>query len=219
MNRISGSPEEAVAYLKKLHAVVRYLDICDGNMQEGSFRCDANISLRPMGSQSFGVRTELKNMNSFRNVQQALEYEVRRQRDILLDGGEVVQETLLWNPDAGRTESMRGKEEAHDYRTFQIRIFPLSASVRSGSTRCVPLCQNSLMPEEAFSSGLRLKRVRYRLSLAPGSWVITLSRLAQGISPKRTANWIGFRTSLGHLLGLERFRPVRWGQQWQSVAW
>ncbi len=112
------SPEEAVAYLKKLHAIVRYLDISDGNMQEGSFRCDANISLRPVGQEEFGTRTELKNMNSFRNVQLALEYEERRQRDVLLDGGKVVQETLLWNPDKGCTESMRGKEEAHDYRYF-----------------------------------------------------------------------------------------------------
>lgn len=112
------SPEEAAAYLKKLHAIVRYLDICDGNMQEGSFRCDANISLRPVGQEAFGTRTELKNMNSFRNVQLALEYEVRRQRDILLDGGEVIQQTLLWDPDHGKTETMRGKEEAHDYRYF-----------------------------------------------------------------------------------------------------
>ncbi len=112
------SPQEAYAYLKKIHAILRYLDICDGNMQEGSFRCDANISLRPLGQKEFGTRTELKNMNSFRNVQNALEYEVRRQRDILLDGEEVVQETLLWNPDSNRTESMRGKEDAHDYRYF-----------------------------------------------------------------------------------------------------
>ncbi|RJX28221.1 MAG: Asp-tRNA(Asn)/Glu-tRNA(Gln) amidotransferase subunit GatB [Desulfurivibrio sp.] len=112
------SPEEAAAYLKKLHAILRYLDICDGNMQEGSFRCDANISLRPVGQQEFGTRTELKNMNSFRNVQRALEFEVRRQRDILLDGGKVVQETLLWDADRNVTNSMRGKEEAHDYRYF-----------------------------------------------------------------------------------------------------
>lgn len=112
------SPEEAYAYLKKIHAILRYLNICDGNMQEGSFRCDANISLRPLGQEEFGIRTELKNMNSFRNVQKALEYEVRRQRDLLLDGEQVVQETLLWNPDTNRTESMRGKEDAHDYRYF-----------------------------------------------------------------------------------------------------
>ncbi len=112
------SPEEAIAYLKKLHAIVRYLDICDGNMQEGSFRCDANISLRPVGQEELGTRTELKNMNSFKNVQLALEYEVRRQRDLLLDGGTVIQQTLLWDPDKNRTETMRGKEEAHDYRYF-----------------------------------------------------------------------------------------------------
>jgi len=112
------SPAEAYAYLKKLHAILRYLDICDGNMQEGSFRCDANISMRPVGRKELGTRTELKNMNSFRNVEKALEYEVRRQRDILLDGEEVIQETLLWDPDKKRTRSMRGKEDAHDYRYF-----------------------------------------------------------------------------------------------------
>ena len=112
------SAAEAAAYLKKLRAILRYLDICDGNMQEGSFRCDANISLRPVGETELGTRTELKNMNSFRNVQRALEYEERRQRDILLDGGKVVQETLLWDPDRNVTASMRGKEEAHDYRYF-----------------------------------------------------------------------------------------------------
>ena len=112
------SPDEAVAYLKKLHALVRYLDICDGNMQEGSFRCDANISLRPRGQEAFGTRVELKNMNSFRNVQFSLEYEIRRQRDILLEGGKIIQQTLLWNPDKGCTEPMREKEEAHDYRYF-----------------------------------------------------------------------------------------------------
>ena len=112
------SPAEAYYYLKKIHAILRYLDVCDGNMQEGSFRCDANISLRPYGQEAFGTRTELKNMNSFRNVQAALEYEERRQRDLLLEGDQVTQETLLWNPDTGKTESMRGKEDAHDYRYF-----------------------------------------------------------------------------------------------------
>ncbi len=112
------TPAQAAAYLKKLHAILRYLDICDGNMQEGSFRCDANISLRPKGREELGTRTELKNMNSFRNVQRALEYEERRQRDILLEGGKVVQQTLLWDPDRNVTNPMRGKEEAHDYRYF-----------------------------------------------------------------------------------------------------
>lgn len=112
------SPEEAYAYLKKIHSILRYLDICDGNMQEGSFRCDANISLRPFGQEKLGTRTELKNMNSFKNVQSALEYEERRQRDVLLEGDTVVQETLLWDPDKNKTNSMRGKEDAHDYRYF-----------------------------------------------------------------------------------------------------
>jgi aspartyl-tRNA(Asn)/glutamyl-tRNA(Gln) amidotransferase subunit B len=112
------TPAEAAAYLKKIHAILRYLDICDGNMQEGSFRCDANISLRPVGQEELGTRTELKNMNSFRHVQSALEYEIRRQRDLLLDGGKIIQETLLWNPDKNCSESMRGKEDAHDYRYF-----------------------------------------------------------------------------------------------------
>ncbi len=112
------SPRQASAYLKKIHAILRYLDVCDGNMQEGSFRCDANISLRPFGQDELGTRTELKNMNSFRNVQAALEYEERRQRDILLEGGSVTQQTLLWNPDTEKTEPMRGKEDAHDYRYF-----------------------------------------------------------------------------------------------------
>ncbi len=112
------TPQEAATYLKKLRDIVRYLDICDGNMEEGSLRCDANISLRPMGSEAFGVKTELKNMNSFRFVQRALEYEIKRQRAILEQGGTIVQETRLWDSDKGVTHGMRGKEEAHDYRYF-----------------------------------------------------------------------------------------------------
>jgi aspartyl-tRNA(Asn)/glutamyl-tRNA(Gln) amidotransferase subunit B len=111
-------PEEASIYLKKLRDIVRYLDICDGNMEEGSLRCDANISLRPVGSEGLGVKTELKNMNSFRFVQRALEYEIKRQRAILEQGGTIVQETRLWDSNKGVTHGMRGKEEAHDYRYF-----------------------------------------------------------------------------------------------------
>ncbi|MCD6320022.1 MAG: Asp-tRNA(Asn)/Glu-tRNA(Gln) amidotransferase subunit GatB [Candidatus Desulfofervidaceae bacterium] len=112
------SPEEAVAYLKKLRSILRYLEICDGNMEEGSFRCDANISLRPVGSEAFGVKTELKNMNSFKHVQRALAYEIERQKAILEEGGSIIQETRLWDEAKGVTRSMRGKEEAHDYRYF-----------------------------------------------------------------------------------------------------
>ncbi|MEW6333767.1 MAG: Asp-tRNA(Asn)/Glu-tRNA(Gln) amidotransferase subunit GatB [Thermodesulfobacteriota bacterium] len=110
--------EEAAAYLRRLHEILVYLEICDGNMEEGSFRCDANVSLRPRGTEAFGTRTELKNMNSFRNVQRALEYEIKRQAYVLDAGGAVVQETRLWDDTAGTTHSMRGKEEAHDYRYF-----------------------------------------------------------------------------------------------------
>jgi aspartyl-tRNA(Asn)/glutamyl-tRNA(Gln) amidotransferase subunit B len=112
------SPEEAAAYLRRLHEVLVYLEICDGNMEEGSFRCDANVSIRPRGAEKFGTRAELKNMNSFRNVQRALEYEIKRQQYVIEGGGEVVQETRLWDDSAGQTNSMRGKEEAHDYRYF-----------------------------------------------------------------------------------------------------
>lgn len=115
---------EAVAYLKKLHSLVRYLEICDGNMQEGSFRCDANVSIRPKGQKEFGTRTELKNINSFRFVEKAIEYEVERQIDILEDGGQVVQETRLYDPDKNETRSMRSKEEAHDYRYFPCPDLP-----------------------------------------------------------------------------------------------
>jgi aspartyl-tRNA(Asn)/glutamyl-tRNA(Gln) amidotransferase subunit B len=110
--------EEAASYLRRLHETLVYLGICDGNMEEGSFRCDANVSLRPAGTEAFGTRTELKNMNSFRNVQRALEYEIKRQSYVLEGGGRVVQETRLWDDTAGVTHSMRGKEEAHDYRYF-----------------------------------------------------------------------------------------------------
>src|SRR5271157_1843391 len=112
------SSEEAADYLKRLHEILVYLEICDGNMEEGSFRCDANISIRPRGEEAFGTRTELKNMNSFRNVQRALDYEIKRQQYILESGQEVIQETRLWDDSQGVTLSMRGKEEAHDYRYF-----------------------------------------------------------------------------------------------------
>jgi len=112
------SPEEGVGYLRRLHEILVYLEICDGNMEEGSFRCDANISLRPKGEEKFGIRAELKNMNSFRNVQRALEYEIKRQQYVLESGGEVMQETRLWDDSQGVTHPMRSKEEAHDYRYF-----------------------------------------------------------------------------------------------------
>ena len=113
-----NTPEEAAEYLKTLRSLLQYLEVCDGNMEQGSFRCDANISLRPKGFQGLGTKVELKNMNSFRNVMRALEYEVQRQASVLDSGDKIIQETRLWNVDRGISESMRGKEEAHDYRYF-----------------------------------------------------------------------------------------------------
>ena len=112
------SPEAAGAYLRQLRAIVRYLGICDGNLEEGSFRCDANVSIRPAGTEAFGTRTEIKNLNSFKHVEKALRYEINRQQEILTDAGAVTQETRLWDPEKNRTRSMRSKEEAHDYRYF-----------------------------------------------------------------------------------------------------
>ncbi|MEM7280197.1 MAG: Asp-tRNA(Asn)/Glu-tRNA(Gln) amidotransferase subunit GatB, partial [Pseudomonadota bacterium] len=112
------SAKEAIAYMKKIHTLVRYLDISDGNMQEGSFRCDANVSVRPKGSEELGTRTELKNLNSFRFIEKAIDYEVERHIDVLESGEAVVQETRLYDPDKDLTRAMRGKEEANDYRYF-----------------------------------------------------------------------------------------------------
>ncbi len=112
------SAEEAVAYMKKIHSIVRYLGISDGNMQEGSFRCDANVSVRPKGQQEFGTRTETKNLNSFRFVERAINFEIERQIGVLEDGGEVIQETRLYDANNDETRSMRTNEEANDYRYF-----------------------------------------------------------------------------------------------------
>jgi aspartyl-tRNA(Asn)/glutamyl-tRNA(Gln) amidotransferase subunit B len=112
------SAQEATAYLKKLHQLVVYLGVCDGNMQEGSFRCDANVSVRRKGEAKFGTRTETKNVNSFRYVEKAIEYEIQRQIEVIESGGKIVQETRLFNPDTGETRTMRTKEDANDYRYF-----------------------------------------------------------------------------------------------------
>lgn len=112
------SPGEASEYMKKLRAILRYLGVCDGNMEQGSLRCDANVSIRPVGQNEFGTRAELKNINSFKFVEKALEYEIKRQVSVIEDGGRIIQETRLWDSAAGVTRSMRSKEEAHDYRYF-----------------------------------------------------------------------------------------------------
>ncbi|HEU0290788.1 MAG TPA: Asp-tRNA(Asn)/Glu-tRNA(Gln) amidotransferase subunit GatB [Burkholderiales bacterium] len=123
------SAQEAVEYAKTLHALVRWIDICDGNMQEGSFRCDANVSVRPAGSDKLGTRREIKNLNSFRFLQQAIEYETQWQIELLESGGKIEQATVLFDPDKGETRSMRTKEDAHDYRYFpDPDLLPLDVS-------------------------------------------------------------------------------------------
>jgi aspartyl-tRNA(Asn)/glutamyl-tRNA(Gln) amidotransferase subunit B len=186
------SADEAVAYLKKLHQIVVYLGISDGNMEEGSFRCDANVSVMPVGADKFGTRTETKNVNSFRFVKQAIEYEIERQIEVIEEGGTIVQETRLFNPDTGMTRSMRGKEEAHDYRYFP-------------DPDLVPLVISDDWVEDARLALPELpeaKRTRYReeLGLTPyDAEVLTVSReLADYFDactelfgqPKTAANWI-----------------------------
>ena len=124
------SSTEAVAYARSLHALVVWLGICDGNMQEGSFRCDANVSVRPAGSTVLGTRVEIKNLNSFRFLQQAIDHEVRRQIELIEDGGRVIQETRLYDPDRDQTRPMRSKEDAADYRYFpDPDLLPLEISI------------------------------------------------------------------------------------------
>ncbi len=124
-----STPEEASEYLKTLHKIVTYLGICDGNMEEGSLRCDANISIKLKSEKKLGTRTELKNINSFKNVEKALRFEIERQIEILEEGREVIQETLLWDADNNEARSMRGKEESHDYRYFpEPDLIPLKIS-------------------------------------------------------------------------------------------
>lgn len=193
------SPEEAGAYLRQLRSIIRYVGICDGNMEEGSFRCDANISLRPKGTEAFGTRTELKNLNSFKHVEKALHYEILRQQDILLDGEAVVQETRLWDPDKNRSNSMRGKEDAHDYRYFpDPDLLPLvidSALIDS---------LRATLPELPEAKKSRFME-QYDL---PGydAGVLTTSRkladyfeacVSHHPSPKQLSNWV-----MGSLLGL-----------------
>ena len=186
------SPEEAVAYLKKIHAIVRYLDICDGNMQEGSFRCDANISLRPYNQREFGIRTELKNMNSFRHVQNALEFEIRRQRDLLLEGESIVQETLLWNPEKNCTESMRGKEDAHDYRYFPCPdLVPIEISEEWIAEIKAQMPELPSQRKERFTRQFSLSDYDAALLTADRELADYFEKTVEnGANAKKVANWI-----------------------------
>jgi aspartyl-tRNA(Asn)/glutamyl-tRNA(Gln) amidotransferase subunit B len=192
------SAKEAVAYLKKLHSLVTYLEICDGNMQEGSFRCDANVSVRPRGQKEFGTRAEIKNVNSFRFVEKAIEFEVERQIELLESGGKVVQETRLYDSVKNETRSMRGKEEAHDYRYFpDPDLLPLVIE-----DSFVEETRQTL-PELPDAKAERFKQ-QYRLS-AYDAGVLTATRAMadyyeqvvreSGADPKIAANWIAVELS------------------------
>ena len=185
------SAEEAVAYAKALHSLVRWIDICDGNMQEGSFRCDANVSVRTIGSDTLGTRCEIKNLNSFRFMEQAIRFEVRRQIELLEDGGKVVQETRLYDPDRDETRSMRSKEDAMDYRYFpDPDLLPLV--INPETIRDI----EAGMPELPQAMRERLVR-HYGLSVYDAA-VLTASKdmatyyevVAAQIDPKQAANWI-----------------------------
>ena len=187
------SAEEAAEYLKALRQLVRYLGICDGNMEEGSLRCDANVSVRPVGQATLGTRTELKNINSFRNVQRAIEYEIERQIDLVERGRQVVQETRLWDADRGSSHAMRSKEEAHDYRYFPEPDLPplvLDAAwverVR-GELPELPLDRRARFME-------RLGLTEYDATLLTSEREVAdyyEAVVAAGADPKRAANWVG----------------------------
>ena len=187
------SAKEAVAYMKKVHTLVRYLEICDGNMQEGSFRCDANVSVRRKGAEKFGTRAEIKNLNSFRFVEKAINYEVERQIDLIESGGKVVQETRLYDPDKGETRSMRSKEEANDYRYFpdpDLLPVVLDETFISGVRATLP----ELPDQKAarFSSQYGLSAYDAGVLTASrelGAYYEEVAREVAG-EPKLAANWV-----------------------------
>ena len=186
------SAAEAVAYAKKLHELVQWIDICDGNMQEGSFRCDVNVSVRPKGTDKLGTRREIKNLNSFKFMQQAIEYETRWQIETLEDGGKIQQATVLFNPDTGETKAMRSKEEANDYRYFpDPDLLPLEVTAADKSR------VQSTMPELP-----QVMKARFEAEFGLSSYdaaSLTASRdvadyfvetVKKGADAKPTANWI-----------------------------
>ncbi|MBF0177003.1 MAG: Asp-tRNA(Asn)/Glu-tRNA(Gln) amidotransferase subunit GatB [Magnetococcales bacterium] len=193
------SAAEAGEYLKKLRSIVRYLDVCDGNMEEGSFRCDANVSVRPRGQQVFGTRCELKNLNSIRNVMRAIDHEAERHIDVLETGGQIVQETRLWDAEKEVTRSMRGKEEAHDYRYFpEPDLPPLTITPERIAIQAAALPELPDARRDRFQT-------RYGLSSYDAE-VLTASRDVANFfeevvgttnNPKTAANWVSVE-----LLGL-----------------
>ncbi len=187
------SAAEAVAYAKKLHELVQWIGICDGNMQEGSFRCDVNVSVRPKGTDKLGTRREIKNLNSFRFMQQAIEYETRWQIETLEDGGKIEQATVLFNPDTGETRAMRSKEEANDYRYFpDPDLLPLAISAADISTVQAEMPELPEAMKARFISEYQLSAydaAALTSSRAIASYFVDVAQ-AFGGEPKLAANWV-----------------------------
>ena len=190
------SAEEAVAYARALHSLVRWIDICDGNMQEGSFRCDANVSVRPQGAGRLGTRCEIKNLNSFRFLERAIEFEVRRQIEILEAGGVIVQETRLYDPERDETRSMRTKEEAHDYRYFpDPDLLPLAVSdawIEAVGAKLpeLPEAKRSRYQAELKLSAYDSVTLTQTRELAEYFERTLLAGAGAAISAKLAANWV-----------------------------
>jgi aspartyl-tRNA(Asn)/glutamyl-tRNA(Gln) amidotransferase subunit B len=188
------SAEEAVAYARALHALVRWIEICDGNMQEGSFRCDANVSVRPRGSDKLGTRCEIKNLNSFRFLERAIEHEARRQIEVLEAGGRIEQETRLYDPDRDETRSMRSKEEAHDYRYFpDPDLLPLAVSeewIEDVRARLPELPQRKRARYESELGLTPYDAVTLTQSRELAEYFEATLRAGDGVPAKTAANWV-----------------------------
>ena len=187
------SAKEAVAYMRKIHTIVRYLGISDGNMQEGSFRCDANVSVRPKGQEEFGTRAEIKNLNSFRFVEKAINFEVERQVDLIEDGGEVVQETRLYDSDKDETRSMRSKEEANDYRYFpDPDLLPVEITSEYIETIRGQLPELPDAKQQRFVSDYDLKRddAAILTSSRPAADYFEAAVAATDATAQLVANWV-----------------------------
>ena len=194
------SAAEAVSYMKGMHTLVRYLEICDGNMQEGSFRCDANVSVRPKGQEKYGTRTELKNLNSFRFVEKAINLEVERQIDVLESGGKVVQETRLYDSAKNETRTMRLKEEANDYRYFpDPDLLPLLISEEEIEAVRSTLPELPDEKRERFGSEYKLSDYDARVLTTSREMAAYFEAVveASGGEPKLAANWVAGELSAG----------------------
>jgi len=203
------SAEQAYLYLTRLRSILLFLGVCDGNMEEGSLRCDANVSIRPKGREAFGTRTEIKNLNSFRNVQRAIEYEVARQAGLLDSGSKVVQETRLWNAEEGRTEPMRSKEEAMDYRYFpDPDLPPLLVGEAWIEEVALSLPELPSAKKARYVAGMGLAPAdAHFLSGEPGLAEFFEKAALRSGNPRAAANWVGSEL-IGRLnaakLGIDR---------------